>query len=562
LRALRLLVLARLRSLLATVFDRRPDRIARTATAVVVAGLFTYGGYRLFLYMFEFLARVPDVGFFLIDRLLSLGFLAFFLMLIVSNVITSLATLYRSGETSFLLATPLPHRGVFALKFADNLAYSSWAILILGVPLVAAYGAVNGFSALEYVAAGGLVLLPFVVIPACLGVMLSMGLSSLAARVRVRTAGFVLGALLVAAIVVYAIVANPGRLVLGTVHDYRAFNRYLDSMAASSFPFLPSFWAVEAFVAMKLSDPGRLLVYVFALVTTLFVALRGLAAMARVGYFRSWESFSRGRGRAAVVARSGLSLDSPFLRLVPANMRSLVAKDVRLFARETSQWAQFSILLVLLLMYLINLRPLSASAGDRFWQTVTSFANFGFTGYILATLSVRFVFPTISLEGRSFWAVGTSPVPLSRLLWQKFFTAFVIFFLIAEVVVVVSNVLLSQGAVMVILTSAGTLMMSVALVALSVGMGAVFPAFHERNPGRIASTVGGMLTIALSLLYVFLMVILVAVPTHRYTLHITTGAPFPTGLLVASLAALVVVNVVATYVPLRLGLRSLRTRDY
>jgi ABC-2 type transport system permease protein len=114
-----------------------------------------------------------------------------------------------------------------------------------------------------------------------------------------------------------------------------------------------------------------------------------------------------------------------------------------------------------------------------------------------------------------------------------------------------------------ILTFFSVLLMSISLTSLSVGMGAIYPKFDERNPGKIASSVGGMLTTVLSLTYVGLMVVIAALPAHRYSLYkMDPSLPFPRFEVAVALAAMVILNLTTTIVPLKLGLSSMRKRDY
>jgi ABC-2 type transport system permease protein len=78
------------------------------------------------------------------------------------------------------------------------------------------------------------------------------------------------------------------------------------------------------------------------------------------------------------------------------------------------------------------------------------------------------------------------------------------------------------------LTFISVLMMSAALTSLAVGLGAIYPRFEERNPGKIASSMGGMLATVISLAYVGLMVIIAALPAHRYSVFkMDPTLPFP-----------------------------------
>ena len=91
--------------------------------------------------------------------------------------------------------------------------------------------------------------------------------------------------------------------------------------------------------------------------------------------------------------------------------------------------------------------------------------------------------------------------------------------------------------------------MSISLVSISVGLGILFPDFEEPNPGRIASSGGGMIAALISLVYVGLSVMALALPTYAYIKYIAFDAPFPTMPIIAGGIALVVLNLAATVIP-------------
>ncbi len=115
---------------------------------------------------------------------------------------------------------------------------------------------------------------------------------------------------------------------------------------------------------------------------------------------------------------------------------------------------------------------------------------------------------------------------------------------------------------MMVLTGGGIFFMSVSLVSLSVGLGIIFPDFEEANPGKIASSGGGMITALLSLIYVALSVIILAWPTREYLAHLTSGKAFPTYSMVFGGVLLVVLNLAATLIPLYLGVREIKRLEY
>lgn len=538
-------------------------RIRFIISSIIII-LFFGGGLYFFYYVFNYLSGLYDIGFLLMDKVISIGFLAIFMMLIISNIVTAISTLYHSHETAYYFSTPASHLEVFTIRFIDNVIYSTWGVLLLGIPIVIAYGLVRGFLWWEYLFELFCVLVPFTIIPACIGVILTIVIYLLSRYIRPRSIFAIAISLAVLAAVLYIKLGQPTSLAFNIFADWRVLNRFLGSLAATNFPFLPSFWVSET-LKYLVSDSGTLGIYVLALLSTTAFLLRFVFVFAKRFYYASWQA-SVGM-QATAPGRGEKRWKFPvFFRLpdwLSTDFRSVLAKDLKLFIREPAQWAQFSVLLVLLIIYLVNLSHFPHNIYDKFWGTVISFANFAFTGFILATLSVRFVYPNISLEGKSFWVITSSPMPLKRLFWEKFWLAFIIFVLLAEVLAFISNIMLGLRGYMMVLSFFSILLMSMSLTSLAVGMGAIFPRFEERNPGRIASSVGGMLTTVISLVYVALMVIILALPTYQYSAYVIDGTiDFPRNEFITAAILILFLNLTTIIVPIKMGLKSIKSRDF
>jgi ABC-2 type transport system permease protein len=536
----------------------------------IIVGLFViscfFGGSFFFFYrIFNYLSGLQDIGLLLINKIISLGFLAIFIMLIISNIVTSISTLYRSRETAFLISTPAAHSDVFTVKFIDNIFFSTWAVLLLGMPIIFAYGIVREFSFWHYIYTVFFALLPFIVIPACLGVLFSMLMFRLSRSVSPRLLILSLGSIFFLIIVLYFKFGQPATLAFNVISDWRVLNRYLGSMGATSFPYLPSFWMSEVLRTISAGEGKSLLTYILALISTTILFLNLVFRMAGYFYYESWLSSAEAQGNKTV-RKARTDRNIKFFKMpawLPSDFKAVLRKDLKIFVREPAQWAQFTVLLALLAIYLVNLKYFPTDVRDSYWKTLIGFGNFAFTGFILATLSIRFVFPNISLEGKSFWAILSSPMPVRRLFWVKFWSAFIIFLLISEVLAFVSNIMLGLRGSLMILTFVSVLLMSISLTSLAVGMGAIYPRFEERNPGKIASSMGGMMATILSLIYVGLMVSIAALPAHRYSVFkMDSSLPFPAYEVTLALGLMFVLNFTAITVPLNLGLRSLKNRDY
>ena len=535
---------------------------SKIIVAVIVIGLFFTGAYELFYRVFAYLKNSSEIGTVLIDRLISIGFLAFFTMLIVSNLVSSISTLFRSTETTYLMTTPLSHSDVFWTRFIDNFFYSSWATAIMSLPMALAYIIVNSLPLWEALWMSVLLFL-FLLIPAYIGAVLAMILFLLAKKISMRRTVAIL-VLLSFGIIYFYIKSNlAGGIMFNVMGDLSMLNYYLRQLGSYKNPYFPHIWLAEAFRTIRLADWHSAFIFTSAMLSTAVFGFFLTDFFARWLFFPSFEAALSISGQKRTKRRSIFKsklwgIFAPF----PRDMRAMMVKDIKLFIRDPNQWSQFAVLLVLLAVYLVNLKFVPSRVESLLWQTIISFVNFGFSGYILATLSVRFVYPAISMEGKSFWSIISSPLSVKSLFWEKFIIAFIVFFILAEIVAVISNAILSQSTQMIILTAVGILLMSISLVSLNVGLGILFPNFEELNPMRIASSGGGMIAALLSLIYVAVVVVIIALPTYRYASYLALGDTFSNWEIFGAVVALIVVNTAATVIPLKLGLKSVAKREF
>lgn len=546
------------------VFSRRAERMAKVIVGLLVIGVFFFGAYALFHRVFSYLVNVQDIGILLIDKLVGIGFLAFFLMLTISNLITSIGSLYNSDEASFLMTSPLEHRQVFWVKFVDTLFFSSWATLVITIPAFIAYAVVHQLSAWNYLIFAGLVIPPFLIIPAALGTGFSMFFFPLARKFGMKRVLIFLG--LIGVVAVFLLMrARFSKILFSAQGDLALLNYYLRELATNENPILPNVWIVEILQGARSGKIGDMWFHVSMITSTAGAALVFLDVLASKLYYRAFRAAGEllGRRKKSGKGKSFYSMAWRIFGSFPKDMRSLFVKDIRIFVRDPSQWTQFTILLVLIIFYLFNLRHVPLNVEGLYWRTLISFVNYAFCGYILATLSVRFVFPSFSMEGPSFWAISSSPVKLKRVFWEKFWIAFVIFFILAELVAVVSNSLLSQSLAMTLLTGGGIFLMSISLTALATGLGSIFPSFEEPNPGKIASSGGGMICALISLIYVGLSTLALAIPTYNYMSYlIGQRQTFPTKEVAIGFGALIIINFAATFIPLKLGLKAVEKLEF
>ncbi len=489
----------------------------------------------------------------LIPRVLSVFALLLFVLLIFSNALLTHATLYRSREALLLLASPLSFRTLFLARFVEIVIFSSWSTAYLGSPVVLAYGLVR-HAAWQFYPVTVLLFVPFVVIPAALGAIIAM----LAVRVLPRVSRYALVAA-VAATAVAAFLFFRAQLADPHFRETADLSAALRLTAQADSPFLPSFWLTGGMVAGAHAAVGEA-VYDVALLLANALFLTWLAGETAQRIFHSgWSDLTGGERRARPRAGRGHGDTLAWLLSpLPLQARWLTAKDIRLFSRDPAQWSQFAIFFGMLLLYVANMRAGARGFSTAFWQNWITLLNTVAALLVLATLTTRFVFPLLSLEGRRFWILGQAPLARRQLALQKFWLSVAFSAAITVGLTVLSGLRLRLPAVPFAFSVFTVCAASVALSGLAVGLGCLYPNFAEESPSRIVSGLGGTLTFILSAAYVVLVAGMETVVLHwgRSGHHFSGAGSYP-WVVAGGVLFTLSVTAVTTLLPLRLGVRNL-----
>lgn len=515
-------------------------------------------GYVLFYWGLNYLYTLPIFGSLLSQRILFLIFGFFFLMLVFSNLIIGYSTLFKNRETQWLLSLPVSHSNVYRWKFSESLWVSSWALIFLSAPMMAAYGQVHQVTPIFY-AEIGLLYAPFIILPALLGSWGILLLVRVLPRRGIKKLLIAIGLVLVAFLIFGVKPVSDSDAA--SEQDVVAFNRLLKHTRISLNPFLPSAWFAKSVVAWGEGLATQGLFYFSVLLSNALLGV--LIGFTLVGptFYQSWTSAVSSRverfqlesaaKRRREPRRSLLEQMLGRVRSLSQPTRALILKDIRLFWRDPSQWIQFMIFFGLLCIYVLNLRNVAFDFTSAFWETLISYLNLTASSLTLSTLTTRFVFPQFSLEGRRIWIIGLAPVGLRRVLRQKFWMSCISSSFVTVLLMVTSSVMLNLSWVKVGFFAVAIAMMSATLSGLAVGLGALFPNFKEDNPSKIVSGFGGTLCLVVSFVYITLFVALAALPDLRLVTKLAVPVSDA-----AALGAAVVISLLVMLIPMTLAGRK------
>jgi len=524
--------------------------------------LFWIGIFVVFFRVLTYFQGVESFGDILAHKLLSMVLITFFALLIFSGIITSLSKFYLSRDLILVHAMPVSASRIFLARWLESTMDSSWMVIVYSLPVFLSYGIVFQAGPFYYIIVG-LTILPMCLIASSLSAIMVVLVALILPAGRIRTV-FIFFTLILFVILLFAFrLMRPEQLT--NPDAFSSVLQYFRSLETGGSPWLPTTWIFES-IRAALSGSYRTAFLGFGLAwsfaATLVFVMTWIAGAA---YF---TGFSKAQTTAErlLPGRSERSKSAAWLlHFLSGPARAFAVKEIKVFFRDQTQWPQIFLILALIVIYLYNFSvlPLEKSPMKTIYlQNLLSFLNMGLASFVLTALAARFVFPAVSTEGSAFWIVRAAPVRIRTFLWVKFFIYFVPLLLLAEILIVATNILLQVTDFMMVLSVATVLCMVPGVVAMGVGLGAAYPDFQSENPAQAVTSFGGLLFMILCTVFIGLVIILEAGPVYQVFMAGVHGRSLSVvqwAWLIVSFSLALLLCVLAVVLPMRIGERRLQS---
>jgi len=526
------------------------------ALLALITLLFVAGDFFFFRRIIAYLLSLPDeISDLLIPQFLMVICLTFFSMLVFSNIIASISTFYLSKDLDLLISSPVGMRDIFMARYLLTTVNSSWMFLIFGVPIFLALGQCSGAGVGYYVGVAFTVV-PFILIPSCLGILLTIVLMRFFPARKTYQFLTVIGLVFMGILVMFFRFLQPEKF-LGKKVPMEEIQRFVENLKIPSYGFLPSTWATKALQLGTKGDYGEMAWWI-AVAWAAALALMALDTfvVSRI-YYKGWSIAYT--GRSGIQARRKSRFYPRLERLLgflSAPLRAIILKDIRVFWRDPSQWTQIFMLGALVAVYIFNIRSLPMES--LFLKNFVSVMNIGLAGVVLAAVALRFVFSSVSTEARSFWLIKSAPLDFSKYLWTKFFFYLMPLLILAETLVVASNLFLDVDPFLMAVSGGGIFFITVGLTGLGIGLGAVYPVFEHDNIAEIGASTGAVYYMIISLAYVGVIVMFGLRPVWVYFSQKFLSREVGGAEVYFCYAVIVALTALVTVLPIRWGAAALK----
>jgi len=366
-----------------------------------------------------------------------------------------------------------------------------------------------------------------------------------------------------ASVISFYFISNPIKLVERVFDYYPNIDQYFGFLESGLVKYLPNYWIAESLYWISENKIDRAIPFVYAnLITSIFVF--GITLfLARIWYYETWltslkvnaELKNKGNQNKQFFGFHKESLLNGF-------DESIVKREFLLFFREPSHWLHLLVMMFLITIFISSISGIDIiilKAYNEYLKTLIYLIVSLFNVFLVASLSLRFVFPLISLEGEALWKIRSAPINFNDLLLKRLIIYFVLIFFIGQLISFFSNF---QFPVMLsIIAQINAALTTVTLISLNFGMGGIFANYKEKNAIRLASSQGASITFLFTLLYLVMIIVILFIPVSNYFYAIEHGINISVWNLLSTSFVLLVFAIIISSFSIRVGLKSF-TKDY
>ena len=475
-------------------------------------GICFWGGiFAVSLRVLIYFKEISELGNILANKLLSMILLTFFSLLIFSSILTSISKLYLSRDLPLVHSMPVSSFKIFIARWIESTIDSSWMVIVYTLPVFISYGIVYQAGFFFYWNMI-MAILSLAIIASSTSVIIVVLVVNFVPASRIRNMSIFFGLCLFLILFFAFRFLQPERLV-----DPEVFSStlvYLKSLKTPAPPYLPSTWACDSIKA-ALSGHIKKGMFHTALSWTWAGVMVSMAIIIANGvYFKGLSKTRSAQVRLFKNRFPGIH----FKKIPPGPVRAFITKEIRTFFRDQTQWSQLFLIAALVVLYLYNFNALpleKAPIKTVYLQNLLSFLNMGLAGFVLTAIAARFAYPAISIEREAFWLVKSVPISLKSYLWIKFFIYFLPLLILAEILIIATNILLKVTPFMMALSTVTIFFLVPGVVAMGIGFGAAYPDFKADNPAQTVTSFGGILFMMVCAGYIGAVIFIEAGPVYN-----------------------------------------------
>lgn len=474
-----------------------------------------------------------NVRFEVLNKLIDLSAFALLWLIFLSSVIAAIGNFY-GAENNFLLFTlPVSATRVFFTKFIETFFETTVMLYVFIVPALIAVAI--GFD-ISLLAIAKILILGefFLIIPCSLGIAVATFAVQIIHRIWSHGKLFIASAF----IVTLLLIARISQLLLehNAIEHKSLILRQIDNPSPT---WLPSHWVSEL-VKSQIHQSDWQINYIYYIIATAaccfslaLFSYHLLRHFAREATMTQMLDAEKKTGIFRTQLHSCIS-NLALLFRAPQQTKAMAVKDLASLLRDKGQAVQLLLLLGVSGVYLSIFQSFSnlmalQSIALQLWCAILATLNVLFTGIILTTVMTRLVYPSISLEGKSFTILQSAPLSLAALLQIKTKTWLPISFLLSATIMATGLAAINAPIIAHCWGVLLAVFFSNCLTKIAVSIGALHAKFDWESVSQIQVGFGTMTLFATSLFFSVILAFasapvfaIVIIPKLKTTLGPTT----------------------------------------
>ncbi|MBL4888966.1 MAG: hypothetical protein JKX97_02955 [Candidatus Lindowbacteria bacterium] len=449
-------------------------------------------------------------------RLLSMIFLVVLPLLFFGAMIAAIEALYFGEDIDFLASMPISRTVILLIKLVSIYFTSAWVVFLVVMPVMVGYGRAvgNHFSHLPY---SFIALVLFTIPPVAIASAFVIVLMRFLPVNKGKEGVLAAGALLSFGMIYIYRLLSPARLLKSGDQILADFTGFIREFSFPMSGLLPSSIMAQTLVN---SVTGKWELFCASTTELGLAAISALVIYIVLGSLlfetdRPVSDDASGPGPLERMINRG-GLIRKLSHLAPPGLRGLLYKEMTMHLRDPMQISHIFLMTGVVVLHFANLGEMPRFLGNEA-RILIAFLNLALVGFLTAGVAVRFIYPSISLEGKNLWKLEASPITPMQFVNLKFCGGWIPLTLASVIIVAGSNMVIGVDSRLFVLWIIAAIAMSTVISSLGISIGATIPAFDKKNVFEISSSPGGIIYMIISLLYVGLTIVLLVRPTYSAT---------------------------------------------
>lgn len=471
-----------------------------------------FGIYAFFISGFRFIniEAVEDIRLALTLYLYEIFLLILAGIVVFSSMVTGLFNLFRASANNWIMSTPA-YKVLPKYVLLKSLAASSMPTLVMFIPAILAFNRVYGLGFLSLVCIVLSVVL-FLLILNALTLLSILGIGSLyySLTQKFKRISFTFKGLIIALLGTVAIIVASIWKMIVYIDLIKLFKADEDSEVlsitniSSHFNFLPTHPFAMEIVNLQNGN--------------LFGALENIAVLALMGAFFTfiwwkishvfyplWQKLQEGSSQKDT---KGEKLFGPKMvyHFTGSKMLALFKKEALVSSRNMKGVLWFFFLLLIWLVEIEanvilgrTIRTYQPDISARI--ALLQAFQFIIAIYFICAFTLRFVFPSFSVEKKTAWILASAPLSFKRIFLGKlaFYTSF--FIAVGVLMSYINALVLHVSFTNALYSMVLLVLVIICIVTFGLSLGALFPSTETDDPEVISTSMSGLFFTGLSLMY-------------------------------------------------------------